>query len=404
AERDFRLLFLGRLVSLLGSAVAPIALSFAVLDDLGGSASDLGLVLAASTVPTIVFLLVGGVWADRLPRHHVMVGSDLLEFAAQAVAAALVLTGTAQLWHLVVLAALRGTGSAFFFPAVQGIVPQVVSGERLQEANAVLRLSFSSSAILGAAAGGLLVATIGSGWALAFDALTYLASAALLSRLRLSRDATLAAGNFLAELRDGWREFASRTWLWAIVLEFAFVNAFSSGVFQVLGPVVAKRSLGGAGAWGLILTGSAVGFVLGGLVTLRYRPSRPLLVASLAILAGVPQFVLLAEVAPLAAIVLGSACAGFGYELFGVFWETTLQQQIPGEKLSRVASYDALGSLAIMPIGFAVAGPLAGAIGIRATLLSAAGVIVVATALIVLVSDVRTLRQAAPRAAVTPSP
>ncbi|MBA3330303.1 MAG: MFS transporter [Actinobacteria bacterium] len=393
AERDFRLLFLGRLVSLLGSAVAPIALSFAVLDDLDGSASDLGLVLAAGTIPTIVFLLAGGVFADRLPRHHVMVGSDLLEFAAQAGTAALVLTGTAELWHLMALAAVRGTGAAFFFPAVAGLVPQVVTSGRLQEANAVLRLSLSSSFIVGAAVGGILVGIVGSGWALAFDALTFLASAALLSQLRLSRAETLPPSTMLADLRDGWREFASRTWLWAIVIEFAFVNAFASGVFQVLGPVVAQRSLGGAAAWGLILTGSAVGLVLGGLVTLRWKPERPLLVASLAILLGVPQFLLLAEAAPLAAIVLAGVVTGIGHELFGVFWDTTLQQHVPREKLSRVSSYDWLGSIAIMPLGLAVAGPIAGWIGVRETLWAAGALLVVATALIMLVSDVRGLRR-----------
>ncbi len=349
--------------------------------------------LAAGTIPTIVFLLAGGVFADRLPRHHVMVGSDLLEFAAQAGTAALVLTGTAELWHLMALAAVRGTGAAFFFPAVAGLVPQVVTSGRLQEANAVLRLSLSSSFIVGAAVGGILVGIVGSGWALAFDALTFLASAALLSQLRLSRAETLPPSTMLADLRDGWREFASRTWLWAIVIEFAFVNAFASGVFQVLGPVVAQRSLGGAAAWGLILTGSAVGLVLGGLVTLRWKPERPLLVASLAILLGVPQFLLLAEAAPLAAIVLAGVVTGIGHELFGVFWDTTLQQHVPREKLSRVSSYDWLGSIAIMPLGLAVAGPIAGWIGVRETLWAAGALLVVATALIMLVSDVRGLRR-----------
>lgn len=392
-EREFRLLFFGRTVSLFGSAFAPIALAFAVLE-LTGSASDLGLVIAAGFVPQIFFLLVGGIWADRLPRHHVMVASDLLAGGAQAAIATLVLTGFAEIWHLVVLQVIRGIASSFFFPASQGVVPQTISARLLQEANALLRLTRNGTHITGAAAGGILVAALGSGWALAFDAATYFAGAAFLIALRLPRDLTLPARDFVRELREGWDAFRSRAWLWAIVLQFAFVNAAGVGAWAVLGPVVADRELGGAAAWGLILASQAAGFLVGGMFTLRYRPDRLLLAATLAIFPMALPILLLAAPAPALVIALAAFAAGFGMEIFGVFWDVAVQQQIPPAQLSRVYSYDALGSFVFIPLGAAVAGPVAESVGVSETLAGAAAVIVAVTALVLVIREVRDLRRA----------
>jgi MFS family permease len=392
AERDFRLLFLGRTVSLFGTAFAPIALAFAVLD-LGGSATDLGLVVAASTLPQVVFILVGGIWADRLPRHHVMVVSDSIAGAAQAAIAVLVLTGAAEIWQLVALQLVRGTATAFFFPAAQGIVPQTVSARLLQEANALLRLSRNGTQILGAAAGGILVATIGSGWSLAFDAATYFAGATLLLALRIPRDLTLPERNFFRELREGWDAFRSRSWLWAIVVQFAFVNAATVGVWSVLGPVVAEDDLGGAAAWGFILAAQAAGFVFGSVVMLRYRPNRLLLVATLAIFPTALPILLLAAPAPAVGIALAAFVSGVGVEVFGVLWDVTMQQEVSAEQLSRVYSYDALGSFVVIPLGAAIAGPLAERIGMAEALAGSALLILVATALVLLINEVRNLRR-----------
>jgi MFS family permease len=392
AEREFRLLFLGRTVSLFGSAFAPIALAFAVLD-LTGSPSDLGIVVAAGVAPMIVFILVGGIWADRLPRHHVMVASDAVAGAAQAVIAALVLTGTAEIWHLIVLQVVRGTASSFFFPAAQGIVPQTVSARFLQEANAILRLSRNGTSIVGAAAGGIAVAAIGSGWALALDAATYFAGAALLLGLRIPRALTLPERHFVRELAEGWNAFRSRPWLWGIVVQFAFVNASFMGAWAVLGPVVADRELGGAAAWGLIVAAQSAGLIVGGFVTLRYRPERLLLVATLAVFPMAVPLVLLAPPAPAWAIALAAFAAGFSIEFFGVFWDTALQQQISHDQLSRVSSYDALGSVVFIPLGAAIAGPTAELVGVAETVGGAAVVVVVATALVLLIGDVRNLRR-----------
>jgi MFS family permease len=392
AERQFLLLFLGRTVSLFGSALAPVALAFGVLE-IGGSASDLGLVVGATFLPQVVFLLVGGIWADRLPRHHVMVVSDLISGAAQGAIAVLLLTGSAEIWHLASLGLVRGVASSFFFPASQGIVPQVVDAARLQQANALLRLSRNGTQIGGTALAGLLVAGVGPGWALAIDAVTYFVGCALLLFLRIPSSLTLPERHFLGELREGWDEFRSRTWLWAIVVQFAFVNACTVGAFAVLGPVVAEESLGGARAWGLILAAQSAGFVTGGLLTLHWKPSRPLLVATLGIFPMVPPLFLLAEPAPAVAIAAASFVAGFGIELFGVFWETVMQEQIPNEALARVSSYDALGSVVFIPLGAVIAGPIAALVGVAETLIGAGVIVVVATLAVLLVDDVRTLRR-----------
>ena len=397
-ERDFRNLFFARSASFLGSSFAPVALAFAVLDDLGASPSALGLVLAAIWVPQIVFLLVGGVWADRLPRNRVMVTTDLVMAAAQASAAAILLLDRAEIWHLIALQLVRGTANAFFFPASTGVVPTLVSVEKLQQANALLRLTQSGTAVFGAAVAGLAVALVGSGWALAFDAATFVVSAAFLVRIRIPRRAAASQASFLGELREGWSEFVSRTWLWAIVAQFMFVNGLSHSAILVLGPSVAKEHLGGAAAWGLILSAEAAGMILGGLVALRAQPTRILLVATLAVFLFAPVPLLLAIPAPLLVIVAAAVALGIGVEIFGVMWDTAMQQQIPEEKLSRVYSYDMLGSFVAIPIGMSVVGPVSDAFGVGTTLVLASAIAVVATALVLLSRDVRTLRRVVPDA------
>ena len=395
AERDFRLLFLGRTISLFGTAFAPIALAFAVIE-LTGSPSDLGLVLGAYMLAHLVFLLAGGVWADRLPRNLVMVTSDLLSGGAQLIAAGLLLTGSAQTRHLVVLGAIRGGASAFFMPASTGLVPQVVSAGRLQQANALLSLSRNSTRIAGVAIAGILVATIGPGWALALDGVTYAFGALFVAMLKAAPPEPVANREFMRELAEGWREFRSRHWLCVTIIQFALINAYAIGAFLVLGPFVAEKHLGGAAAWGFILAAEAAGMIAAGLVALRYRPERPLLVATLAVLTMAPLLALLGLAAPLAVILPAAFVAGVGLELYGVFWDTTLQQHIPDEKLSRVSSYDVLGSFALIPVGVALMGPISDAIGVAETLLGAAFVVVVATIAVISVPDVRNLRRLDP--------
>jgi hypothetical protein len=374
--------------------MAPIALTFAVLD-LTGSTADLGLVLAARQVAVIVLLLYGGVWADRLPRHLVMVGSNLVSGASQASAAALLLAGHAQIWQLAALAVVNGASSAFFFPASTGIVPQTVPAPLLQQANATLRLSLNMTTFLGAAFGGLVVAASSPGWGIAVDASSYVLAAATLAAMRATPPERTGATTVFQELRDGWRDFWSRTWLWTIVLQFGVVNGAFVGALNVLGPTVAKRSLGGVLAWSAVLVATSVGDIASGFVLLRWRPRRLLRTASLAIFSFALPLLALAGPAPLVVVVAAAFVAGYCSEIFGVLWDTTYQQEIPPQLLSRVSAYDALGSWALMPIGFAVVGPVAGAAGTRATLIGAAVLVAAATALVFCVRDVRTLERRA---------
>jgi MFS family permease len=391
-EREFRLLFLGRTVSVAGSAIAPIALAFAVLE-LTDSLSALGLVLAARTVPQIVFLLLGGVWADRLPRHLVMVGSNVVSAASQGAVAILLLTDVAELWHLIALQLVAGASSAFFFPASAGIVPQVVPRALLQPANALLRLSLNSTQIAGAAAGGVLVATAGSGWAMAFDAVTYLVAAAVLGLMRLPRAVRIETRDVLGDLLAGWREFSTRTWLWGVVIGFGFLNATHEGATNVLGPAVARDDLGGADSWGLILGAKAAGLVVGGLLLLRFRPRRPLLVGCAAAAFTAPGMLLLALEAPVPLIALAYLATGIGIEFLAVLWDVALQENVPQEALSRVYSYDALGSFVLVPIGFMAAGPIADAIGRDATFFGSVALVLVVVAGMLSIRDVRQLER-----------
>jgi MFS family permease len=391
-ERQFRLLFAGRTISMAGSAMAPVALAFAVLD-LTGSTSDLGLVLAARQIPTVIFILFGGVWADRLPRHHVMVASNLLSGASQAATAALLLAGHAHIWQLAALAAVNGSSSAFFFPASTGVIPQTVPATLLQQANATLRLALNATNITGAALGGILVAATSPGWAIAIDAASYGLAALAIGAMHLPPGLRIEGSTVLHELRDGWHDFWSRTWLWAIVLQFAVVNAVETGALDVLGPAVAKKQLGGAGAWGAVLAAVSLGLVVTGTVMLRWRPRRILLMATFGIFPMIFPLVALAWPGPLVLVIVCGFLAGAGIEVFGVLWDTAMQQEIPGEKLSRLSSYDALGSFVLMPVGLAVAGPLGAAIGLRTTFIGSSVLIVAATALVLLSRDVRTLER-----------
>jgi MFS family permease len=372
-ERDFRLLWLGQATSAFGSGLVPVALAFAVVD-LTASASALGVVLAAGLVARVVFLLVGGVVADRLPRQRVMLAADLLRTGTQGTMAVLLLSGHARVWHLVVLFALFGAADAFFSPASTGLVPQTVSASRLQQANALMSLSRSCALVAGPALAGLIVAGPGPGWAFAVDAVTFAVSSVSLALLRLPPGSGPAASRSVpAEIRAGWLEVRSRPWVWATIARFSVTNLAIAPVF-VLGPFVAQDALGGAEAWGLIATCSGIGAILGDAAALRLRPGRPLVAGGLAVSLWALEPAFLAPPFPTAAIAV-AATAGFaGMSFSNALWFTTLQKRIPREAISRVSSFDWLGSLVFQQAGYIVAGPLAAAIGTSATLLASAAV------------------------------
>lgn len=390
--REFRLLFTGQLISSVGDALIPVALTFAVLD-LTGSASALGLVFAAFMGSRVVFIVAGGVWSDRLPRQLVMIGADLLRLAVQALVAVAFFLDAARVWHLVVASAVAGAATAFFGPASTGLVKQLVPPERLQEANALTGLSQSAVYVFGPALSGLLVATLDFGVVFAIDAATYLASVLFLVAMRMPTVIALAVGrSFLGDVRRGLGEIRSRRWLWSSFIAFSVSNVTIATYF-VLGPVVVSEELGGARDWGLMLTGGAIGGLVGGAVALRWKPRRPLVpgfalmvFVSLQLLALVPPF-------PLPALMVASLAAVAAIAIGNAFWDTMLQQHIPADAISRVSSLDWAISLVFMPLGYLLAGPLADAVGVTAALLIAAGAGLAANIGLLLVPDIRRLER-----------
>jgi MFS family permease len=395
ASRNFRLLLACDVVSTLGTAVALVAVPFAVLS-IGGTAADVGYVTASFMLPVLVFLLLGGVIADRLPRQRVVTGANLLQALGQAGSAALLLAGHAHVWQLMALAAVHGIGQGFYFPASAGLLPQTVPEQHRAQANAMDRLGRSTALIIGSALGGVLVGVAGPGWGLAADAASYAIAALLRIGMRIPAQPRGEPSRMLHELREGWREFASRRWLWAIVLGFSLLVAVWDGAVDVLGPVVAHEQLGGAHSWGIILAAQSAGAVLGGLGMIRFRPRRMLLIGCLT---TAPTSALLFTLAvPLAVPVIAVAAfaAGACIEVFEVNWATAMQQEIPPAALSRVSSYDALGSWGLSPVGAVLAGPLALTLG-TSTVLAAGGVLIVLlTAAMLSVPEVRQLRRRVP--------
>jgi MFS family permease len=388
-EREFRLLFSGQLISLLGDAFTSVALAFAVLSI--GNATDLGIVFAARSVPLVTFLLVGGVFADRLPRRIVMLVADVTRMGCQAGTAALILTHTGAVWEIAVIQAVSGAATAFFNPASTGLTPMTVSPDRLQQANALRGISNSAASLVGLGLGGAVVTAAGPGWALVVDAASFAASAFFLSLLRLPPHVKLAPQSFLRDLHEGWHEFSSRTWVWVVVLSASLGNMFTS-FLVVLGAVIAKQDLGGAPAWTEILVGMSLGSLAGGFVALHVRTTRPLLFGStLVSVIGLP-LALLALHAPAWVVAAGGFLAGGGNMVFNSLWETTLQKHVPPAALSRVSAYDWFGSLAFQPLGLAIAGPVAAAVGAPVALWIAAAGTLVVTALCAATPSVRNLR------------
>jgi MFS family permease len=393
-EQQFRRYFVGQATSYVGDGLLPVAISFAVLD-LTGSVTDLGFVLAVRMVPLVLFLLVGGVWADRRPRQVVMIASDVVRGGTQALLAVLLLTGTAELWHLLVLQAIYGAGEAFWRPASSALLPSIVSGARLQEANALMAVTVNGAYTAGPAVAGVLVATVGSGVAIAIDAASFgVSTIALLSLHVPALERPAEPTTFLADLREGWHEFVSRTWLWAVATHAALFLLFVTTPFMVLGPFVADRELGGAKDWGLIAASIGVGVIVGSASAARLRPARPLFVGVLWFGVGCALFAFaLALPASTAVIAIAGFFCGITEGLIEVIWITTLQQRVTPTALARVSAYDTVGSFALMPVGLALAGPAADALGVGTVLYFSAAFALMSGVLVAWLPSVRGLRR-----------
>jgi MFS family permease len=391
AGRNYSLLTAAAIVTNLGTHGALIAAAFAVLES-GGDGGDVGLVAAARTLPLVLFLLIGGAIADRLPRHRVMVAANALNCVSQAAFAVLVLAGDPQLWQMMLLTALCGTGQAFFNPAAEGMLMSTVDGEHASRAFALFRMAMHGAGIGGAALGGAMIAAVGPGWVLAIDAAAFAVAGALRAFLDVGHiPARAPGGGLLADLRDGWKEVTSRPWLWSIVAQFSVVVAVVGAADAVYGPLVAEESLGGARPWGLALAAFGAGTLGGALLMMRWKPRRMLLVGTLCVFPLALPSAALAVPVQIGALIVVMFVSGVAIEVFGVAWMTTLHQEIPEEKLSRVSAYDWFGSTAMLPLSTALAGPAEDFFGRETALWGCAALIVIVTALVLLVPDVRNL-------------
>lgn len=392
-ERNFRLLWLGQGVSAIGDSLVPVALAFATLS-ISRSASALGAVFAVSTVARVIALPVGGVWSDRLPRQLVMLTSDAVRATVQGAIGLLLITGHAQLWHVIAGGFLFSFAGGFFQPASTALTPQTVSVHRLQQANALMGLSRSITAVGGPAVSGILVALIGPGWVFVIDAASFVASAGSLALLRVPRLAGRAQTSFWSELAEGLRAVTSRRWYLLNLGAHAMWN-LASAAFFVLGPIVARDRLGGASSWGLIGASMGAGAVAGGLLALRLTPRRPLVVANLVLIPAALQLLALAVPLPTGGIMAACVVGWAGLSYLNGVWDATIPQLIPQEVLARANSFDWLLSISAMPIGFAISGPLADHIGVQATLVGAAVIMAVPCALVVFIPGVRRVRRTA---------
>ena len=388
--RDFTLFFIGSLLSAVGTAMVPVALSFALISS-GRSAGALGTVLAAQTLPTVVLLLLGGVLGDRWPRRRIMIGADVLRFAAQSALAVLLIRGNASLPAIVVLTALIGAGTAFFYPARGGLVAQIVAKDQLARANGVLSGANSLASILGPAVAGAIVATAGAGWAIGLDGLSYLASALCLACVRQRAETRQATGarSVLQNLRLGLGAFASRRWLWLVVTQFGLLNLIALAPFMVLAPVLLARMPHGAQLWGLLLSAIGAGGLAGAAAIMRWQPKRAVLAIEVAVVLLVTPLLLLAARAGLPALLVGGVAYGAGAAVVNVMIGTMIQREVPKDLLSRVFSIVQIAAGVLAPAGYALAGPASAWLRPRQALTVAAGLALASVAVVVCLADVR---------------
>jgi MFS family permease len=391
-HRDFRLLLCGQAASTIGDRIVFVALALYVTEL--GSPSDVGIVLACHAVPLVGFLLIGGVWADRLPRHKVMVATDLIRFALHALLAVLIFTGTVEIWHIALIEAAFGTAEAFFRPAYTGLVPQTVPEEEIQPAKAAFGTVETVAEFVGPALATALVLLVGPGSAFAIDAATFLVSAAFLVPMR-PRERGIAGERttVLAELREGWSQVRSRNWVWAIILVFSIGLLTGFGPYMTLGPTISIEHWDTRAVYGILASVMGAGTIVGALIGFRWRPRHPMRTGMLLALPWPVSFGAFALGLPVALLVVISFGAGVGVMLFGIWWETALAERVPPHVLSRVTAYDWMGSLALLPIGYVLAGPLGEALGASEVVAVGSAIALAALLCAFLVRDVRQLER-----------
>lgn len=395
-QRRFVLLATARTTSVLGNGFGRVALAFGVLAQPGSTGADLSLVLACQAAPQLVFILLGGVIADRVSRARLMVGAELLAGAAWAALSALVFAGSSQFGLMAAGAVMAGLATAMFTPAMTGLVPELVDEAQLQAANAAIRLGQNIALMVGLAAAGVVVAVVGAGWALAINAISFVVSGLLIHLIGVPRRSGKPATGIGSDFLAGGKEFFSRQWLWVIAFQYAFVVAAINATVGVLGPLLSEQHYNGARDWSLLVGAQAVGTVAGAAGSARIAVPRPLLMGVIITFPVALPMVLLATHAHITVLIGGMFISGIAVAVFGVLWSTTLQQRVPGEVLSRVSSYDLFGALAFAPLGLLVAGPLATALGTEPVLWGCGGLVVLSSAAALTSAQVRNLRSSTP--------
>jgi MFS family permease len=393
AYRDFRWLWLGQSVSTIGDRMVLVALALFITEQTGRP-TDIGLVLAANTVPLVLVLLIGGVWADRLPRQRIMIAADLARFALHGTLAALIFAGDVGIGTIMAIEALFGTAEAFFRPAYAGLIPQTVPEQQIQPAQALTAASAQVAEFAGPALATALVIGAGAGWAFSVDAATFLVSAALLLLVTpRARSVATVRAPLADDLAEGFREVRSRAWVWVTVLGFSLMLMFALGPWMVLGPAVADEHYGSPSIFGVLAALVGAGTIAGAVAGLRWRPRRPLRTALLGL--GVwPVFIIAYGLgAPLALVVPLAVATGVSFAIFDVLWSTALAQRIPPAALSRVSAYDWMGSLGLLPLGYLAAGPLAEALGTTAVVVAGGVTTLLILALCLVPRETRELGQ-----------
>ncbi|SBT88119.1 Predicted arabinose efflux permease, MFS family [Streptomyces sp. DI166] len=392
-SRDFALFFVARAVARLGDTMLPVALAAGLLQH-GHGAGAVGLAMAATAAAFAGFVVLGGVIADRFSTRLLMIGSDLVRLGTQALAAALFFSGHVVLWEICAIGFVNGVASAVFQPGVASTTPRLARD--VQGANGAIRVAESAAQLGGPALAGLLVGLASPGGVFAAHAATYAVSALCLLLLRLPplpAGTTPEPSTFRADLVEGWREFRSRTWLWGVIAVWCLymLTVWGPSLPLVATEVVQEH---GAGAYGLVNSALGAGTVVGGLLALRLRPRRMLRAGAISLFAfvGFPATVGLGLDVP--AMAAGAALAGAGMSFWGVMWATSVQTQVPADVLNRIHAYEVAGSLAMMPVGQALAGPSASALGAENVLLIAGVMSVVVAAILLAVRPIRDLERA----------
>jgi MFS family permease len=387
-------LAISRFISNVGNGVSPIALAYGVLSLPGATGRDLSIVMAARFVPLLAFMLFGGVIADRFQRNRLVGGSDMLGSFLAATSAVSLIIGSSSVWLLALMGGLFGILNAIWWPAMSGVLPEILPREKLQEGNAVIGLMTNIGYIIGTLSGGILVATVGAGWGLLIDAISFFVAGVIVWNLPITGRMKDKSKGIIHDLVIGWREFISRSWVLTMVVTFALINMAFESMLSVLGPLNFSDPVSGPREWSYNLAGLAIGMLLAGIYVLKVKVERPLFLAMILIaISAIWDFTLAFDL-PLIVTVIAGIFSGISLEVFMVTWNTSLQSHVPEESYSRVSSYDTLGSFGIAPLGIVFAGPLAMHFGVN-TILMATGLITLIAALAsLLVKSVRDLKNA----------